>query len=735
MDSTARIASLLKRISQLVGRRAKEEREQLDTALEDLAGLAKKHGLDPKSLDKGYALALGGRMVTADALALLPCLIPRGPLPLRAVLLTVSSLREATHSLPTGAGHVDYKVQRRALEQLGVLLELGAVGKEGSETLDRLYGVVERGLDYKTLRDPSAAVLSQIVRRHHAQEHRIKALQELIRRLESPSSSILRLLEHYRSFQPEQVYEQRGKGRKDRGTVLEGWKDVVQAVREGGNEGEHSQGRESKRRRTSAQSYIPLPTTYSLDATSTAAVPLSDVTSLATLAKHVDTLHLPSQAASALLAVPGATASTPACCEEERTKAWALLLRSGFEGNHDHVHRLSTWLISQLQHELYDLDPSPEGTARIEDLLTRAKELSEMGGELIESLEPFLAEWLLKWDGKAHKKVLFELVALLKPLEFDALCAHFLRPLEACTGEASAEWIADFVVCLTSLVSNLVVRDDWGDVGLGTTAFGRLDDAGLYVPSVQSLLDLADRVITSATRRFPSSLILRSAALSFYEAAVAVPLEHGLAAAVLPSSLFVFTCLLSGEVMSLSRICGLITRLREALTSSDSAMSTEQPENADLVDALNSLLIDLVNTLWQKKFLVPLAGSDEAMGLTSDDLEALRAYGERRQQPASASQGLTVHAALAPLAKECLVALAAEQNKSGSTSTGVVTASSLKALGQDPSAIHISFNDFRPAFLEELHEKGAEGIHDILFSSLQSLINRVAAAEGTARGA
>jgi hypothetical protein len=43
---------------------------------------------------------------------------------------------------------------------------------------------------------------------------------------------------------------------------------------------------------------------------------------------------------------------------------------------------------------------------------------------------------------------------------------------------------------------------------------------------------------------------------------------------------------------------------------------------------------------------------------------------------------------------------------------------------QTPDAPSISFNDFRPAFLEHLGELGAEGLRVFLFTSLQSLIDR-----------
>ncbi|GAA5909578.1 hypothetical protein JCM6882_003460 [Rhodosporidiobolus microsporus] len=720
MTVDAQIASLLGQIHSSVARRSTLDNDAVQEAVDQLMELGKEHGLNGRSIGKAYELVLGGSMPTPPAFALLPALIPREPLALRPVLLTLSSLGETSHARPPHAGKVDYKVQRRALEQLAVLMELGAVGKEGTEALDRLFGVVERGLDYRMLRDPTAALLCQIARRHHVQPHRINALQTLIRQLDSPSAALFRLADHYRSFQPEHVYEQRGKGKKDRGTALEEWKETAKAVLEAADEAGGDE-RESKRRKLSSKAYIPLPTTYTTDLTAPSALPLSDISNLPSLAANLDTLALPSQAASVLSAVSGSAGSNGIASEEEQSRAWALLLRCGYDD--DHLHRLSTWLIAQLQHELYDLEPSAERTARVEDLLCRLRELCEMGGELLEPLEAFLAEYLLRWDGASHRKVVFDLVALLKPLDWDGLYGHFLCHLERLAATATAEWVADYFDCLASLILHLAVRDDWEEETSRTTVFGRLDDSGPYLQSLQHLLNYSDALIASATLRFPASLTLRCSAFSLYETAYTLPLAHNLPVTILPSVVFTYSTFLSNDVMSVSRACGLIVRVRQVLTGPNSAITKDDPENADLVTALNVRLIDFVNALWQKKFLVG-QGNGGTLGLSGGEVDLLRLVGDRRGQVTGSSQGLAIHAALAPLAKECFLALAEQQGRSAAGLVGPVSASALKHLSKDPSAPPVTFNEFRPTFLEYLHAKGAEGIHDFLFGSLQSLIQR-----------
>lgn len=65
------------------------------------------------------------------------------------------------------------------------------------------------------------------------------------------------------------------------------------------------------------------------------------------------------------------------------------------------------------------------------------------------------------------------------------------------------------------------------------------------------------------------------------------------------------------------RLTLLPCRLREALTGASSGLSKDDPQNTELVGELNKRLVDFVNALWQKKFLVASGGGEEeAMGMS-----------------------------------------------------------------------------------------------------------------------
>lgn len=247
------------------------------------------------------------------------------------------------------------------------------------------------------------------------------------------------------------------------------------------------------------------------------------------------------------------------------------------------------------------------------------------------------------------------------------LYGHILRPLQLLSISADDEWLADWVGCLTNLVLNWATRDDWKSEGDGArrvclssvvekrlmsccrrSAFGALEPDAAYLRGLQALVEYGDHIIsagilvrptsllpllsplTLSPQTFPDSVTFRSASLSFFEASLSLPLEHELPVVVIPSPSFTFTCLLASESMSISRICGIIARsvlslprlsdaltplhrLREALTSQASAVSPNDPTNVELVNYLNTYLVDFVNCIWSKRLLNSQGAN--AMGL------------------------------------------------------------------------------------------------------------------------
>lgn len=89
---------------------------------------------------------------SADSITLLGLIFPSSLLGAAPILRVVSILGEGSNSKLQHHGRVQYKVQRRALEMLVQLVELGVVGPQGRDALESFWGILEQGLEYKTLR-------------------------------------------------------------------------------------------------------------------------------------------------------------------------------------------------------------------------------------------------------------------------------------------------------------------------------------------------------------------------------------------------------------------------------------------------------------------------------------------------------------------------------------------------------------------------------------------------------
>ena len=151
------------------------------------------------------------------------------------------------------------------------------------------------------------------------------------------------------------------------------------------------------------------------------------------------------------------------------------------------------------------------------------------------------------------------------------------------------------------------------------TAWSRLDSEVNYYECLEEVLKFVDRAVQAGTEVFPESVAVRHAGLAFYETCVTLPLECALPVVVLPSVPFAHACLLADEAAGVARICGVVAKLREALTGEATAVERETADNARMVHRLNEFLVDFINLLWQKKLLL---GDDDdtpkaQFGLTS----------------------------------------------------------------------------------------------------------------------
>ncbi|GAA5947720.1 hypothetical protein JCM3765_001050 [Sporobolomyces pararoseus] len=670
-----------------------------DQAIPALVSLAQAEGLDGKTLQ-----------TILDQL--MSFTLPRGPLQANFVLRIVSALGEAAHTRSNGSGRVEYPLQKRLLQQLVVLQSAGAVDPEGLEALRRCYAVLEKGLDYETLRKPTALLLSQIVQKQHATTRRLAKIQQLLDTTQPFKTSLRHLETKYRrllstsepvlfaELTPTRFHFQN----HTEAGEYERWRTSVERRFKGSRENIVSEnGRVVKRRKLSNGPIEPA---------------------------DFETLARRSSRRTLREAARDLRESTSFIDWTDSTglNSWAKLLDCGYGHETEYITRIRDTLVNEINE--CRLETSVEqGNEASSRTLIGLNWLLSLCEELPDALQPVLAQHFVVWDGNAHRSQMFELLPFLKAPPYQDLNDKFLAPLSRLADGADAEWISECVRSLTSLLTRWAIRDDLeGNFGSFTVYDKPVEAAANLCGGMQRLLEALDQIIETSTVRYSQSLELRLSALEFYEKSLDLSLVHKLPVVVVPSQAFSYLTLFSNEVSCISRMSGIIARLREALTGESTAIPVEDALYTEPINALNNLLVDFGNPLWKRQFLV-VGSPDEAnagMGLCDAQLEQLRNFATKREQSSASALGLTTHGALASLAVEFLHTLARREGKEIDNLLGAVSTATLKHLNKNtsPSAFKITFTNFRPLFLEHLRDEGAEGFYEFLFSTMQSLIKR-----------
>ncbi|GAA6005894.1 hypothetical protein JCM11491_004052 [Sporobolomyces phaffii] len=659
---------------------------------------------------------LGSHAPLSTLLHLTHALIPLGSLSAEIVLRIVSSLGEPAHSRG-----IEYPVQRRLLQHLAVLHRVSALATDGIDALKRCYAVVEKGLDYESLRDPTADLLHLILTPRFASTTRLARIERMARTTKDPHGSLNRLADKYRSLlHPDASLSSRvvtplASPPLNRDPDLDLWTSCVMAIFSANAEhgsGVLMNGRETKRRKLKHDSIAQL--------------------ELERLARRIDRpvrrfhSELPST-----LSAKGAWIDS---VEWTRTNSWNTLLDRGYGQDPDYFiaiyNRLSAAIFDYRTWQLLVEDETNRGSREdptwpiFEWLLS----LCEVSGELPEQLQPLLAERLKHWNGTSARSLTFGLLTHLKAPRYQTLNEQFMDPLVTLSKDADSDWVCDCIRSLTTLVMNWSIRDDLDLDPDCPTAYGKTTQVVTTLAAMQGVLEAIDKIVELVVNRLPDCLELRMAALESYEKSLDLALVFDLPVVVVPSQAFAYSCLFGNEVSCMSRMSGIIARLREALTGDKTAIPVEDPLYTGPIMALNTLLVDFGNPLWKRQFLVESSAEEgnAGMGLSDTRLEQLRNLAVRREQFPQSALGLTTHGALASLAVDFLQVLALREGKTVDQLLGAVSTATLKHLNNNTSPLNfrISFTNFRPLFLEHLRDRGATGLYDFLFSSMQSLIKR-----------
>ncbi|CUS11905.1 unnamed protein product [Tuber aestivum] len=598
---------------------------------------------------------------------------------------------------------------------------------ESYDVLSQLYGVLFNLLDMITLRGHLCHILSSLTRRRHVKPFRIQALLVLKQNL-GDEQPLLGLLQVYKDYYPDVIV---GETAIARAGVFSHpnieWMQKLLLIQEssaddysGPSDSQSSfrivrkiGGQAMKRQKTN---HIVIPEVHTFRAVESS-VTLEEVEDVSDFVKKLDRLELPNQLVAAL---------------EDPLLRKLISLKPSDEAS----LRINNWLAARFSIELH---PPPvsnlRSVDRTEHFLSRVLEYTRSARRLLPAVEDFLKRYLRTWTGNSHTKTLLGLLCFLPIREFEELRSNFFALVDRRLKDRGEASIAKLVAFYTELIRQWAIT--YGNQAQ-EPEFSQEESLAL-----RKLLSHVGQICLAGLANFQGSNLITDAILCFYEGTCAPPWENGLFRIVLPPDQVVYYFVFSGDVMTLSRICGILSRykrgfelsLRQA-QSGHSNGAGEYPR--DYVNHFNGFLMDICNLVWRNRAF-KCGGSDSkqdqnALGCTlaNNVVLSLQRAVDEREESLLTLFSLSHSAVLAQFSAECFRMLE-NSNDSEMRRTrhaGPVTQKSLQLLATN-GGLKITYSDFRVAVLRALGKKGLGGIWDFMHSTMISLIQLTSGADSS----
>ncbi|KAG0135182.1 Mis6-domain-containing protein [Tuber indicum] len=602
---------------------------------------------------------------------------------------------------------------------------------ESYDVLSQLYGVLFNLLDMITLRGHLCHILSSLTRRKHVKPFRIQALYVLLlahKQSLGNEQPLLGLLQVYKDYYPDVIV---GEITTARAGVFSHpnieWMQKLLLIQES-NADDYSgpsdarssfrivrkiAGRAMKRQKTN---HIVIPEVHTFRSIE-ASVTLEDVEDVSDFVKKLDKLELPNQLVAVL---------------EDPLLRKLISLKPSDGAN----LRINNWLAACLSGELDSPSVSDLRSAdRTEQFLSRVLEYTRFARRLLPAVEDFLKNYLRAWDGNSHTSTLLGLLCFLPIREFEELHRNFFTLVDCQLNGRDETSTIKLVAFYTELIRQWAIT-----YGNRAQEIEFSEEESL---ALRNTLSHVGQICLVGLANFPGSNLIADAILCFYEGTCASPWENGLFRIVLPPDQVVYYFVFSGDVMTLSRICGILSKYKRGFELSLRQAQSGHPNGAgeyprDYVNHFNGFLMDICNLVWRNRAF-KWGGSDSkqdqnALGCTLANNVALslqRAVDEREESLLTLFS-LSHSAVLAQFSAECFRMLenANDSEMRRIRHAGPVTQKSLQLLATN-GGLKITYSDFRVAVLRALGKKGLGGIWDFMHSTMISLIQLTSGADSS----
>ncbi|OJD25076.1 hypothetical protein ACJ73_03554 [Blastomyces percursus] len=611
---------------------------------------------------------------------------------------------------------------------------------EDQSCLSRLYAVLFNFLDMISLRRSLCHLLSLITRRKHIKPFRIHALMELMRNTGGEERELLGLLKVFKSYYPDIIvgdaYASSGRATYFFKHPDPEWVKHMRHIQERpatsglpGNGQSVPQTFQVVRRggvkRSRIEVVIPVVHTSRVKRDFTS---LEELRSANDFVQKLDRIDVPNQVAAALV--------------DPLAQRYLLFVR-----NEGATQRLESWLDSFFEDELDRMRAEKEEEDEVNDSEHLEYVLDALVGfvrftkSMPNAVDKFLRKYLLFWNGYDSRTAILGLLEYIPIQGYDTLRQNYFIPLE----NAILSNQRESKVLMLQYYSSLIQH--WGSVIRATASLSS-------VPPLPQLIGRAELLALTLLESpqgptWTGTIQKRSSTLSvlqFYTDLAGLynhaPDNANIRITVpQPQIIYIlaFTQTLS-HISTLSCVLAMYKHSFETSLTSTTLQSTgsaDKPYSTEVVSRFNGYVIDICNLLWRNR------------GLNSDDPNALgcivppgtvnelskymqalsqkpsSAGGEKHKYQLSSVFSLSQNVALCNVSSACFrgieEALAGTQGKSLSVRlTRPVTQRALAALDKE-GGITINWQEYRLKMLEWLDEMGAEGVGNLMRSTMKAL--------------
>ncbi|ORZ09055.1 Mis6-domain-containing protein [Lobosporangium transversale] len=723
--------------------------------LNTLSSIAHSFGLSPEQLSQLLDIILIGKIDDTTTRKLIRLLLPRQHVPEMCAIKVMGCLGR----------RLAFSNQAALLRWMIVVYNV----IDSRTKLQRLYGVAFHYLSYETLRTPLCHLLYYMTRREDVKPYRIRKLMDLQMTV-GKEPVLVGLLHVYKSYFPDLILAPLTISNR---TIFKCPDQPMSILIMGLQEkwSHLNQGQETtlvaskapivrsgvKRQKTS---HTSLPDAYSIyrKGDDIKAIPLSQITSLNSLVKHIDTLALPDQLSSVL---------------SNRVLQHVLCLQP----SQSVVERISYWLGQELMDLWYWREKTNATKARFEGILSKVVEITAMIKDLLPIVEQFLMSFLRIWNGEDHQRNIFTLLTYLRPRSYEELHVHFLKPLHRLFYFMGPVWKGELILCYRKLLQRWA-QFKWNEY-LEVGRNPRLSKEGLqklrrlfsalapnvdYMGTIRALIGHVDSISSVALEMEHDHIAVQHAVLSFFDFTSSLSGVYKVPLAVIfPHSTIVYRCFLSDSGMALSRICGIVYQYKQAFESFEkdqqlqyellvqSQMSTRKSDtgddnpagkqslqagaalpapfevpgyNREYVVLFNSFVMDICNFLWRNRAFNKT--DKNALGFSMDH----RTITQIKRVCADAGlnmnnmMSITHSIAMSGYSARFLKSLEEQNNIPEEKRLRAPASSSALKDMVTKGGLNMKFDEFRVQYLDHLEQNGFEGISQFLFDSITALLQR-----------